>query len=191
MIRQVRTMMAVGMALIACLGASAALGQTPTITSNFDCADAGIDFILSSFNFGINAAAGQGFGKGSGSTPELTYTASFRLPLDKNYQRLETAADMGKSLGNCQLIVGVTSKSPGDGPLGARESYRWTFTEVFIPKLTVVGSDGASASSGSAAVAPSAYVTATFSFAKYTFVADTASTANTVTSENESKKKKK
>jgi hypothetical protein len=187
-------MMAVGMALIACLGASVALGQTPTTTYAFTCAGpvTGTSLTLSSFNFGISVPPDPNFSPGHG-LPPTTYTTSFRLPLDENYLILERAASTGRTFGDCTLTVTVTPKSPGDARL-ATESYTWSFTEVFIPKLTVVGSDGTSTSSGNAAETPSAYVTATISFASVAFSANTANTINAarpLNYENQSKNKKK
>ena len=151
MIHRVRATLAVGIALLASVGAHAAT------TFSFTCnaqKSGSFTIVPSSFTFQISKAANPVGGRES-------FALTIHFPQSKTYSVLLSSLDENENMKTCILTetvgtvvakdswVGMSSTAPkgatakaSPAAQGSGEVYQWTFVNANLTSLTATGTDG-------------------------------------------------
>jgi len=169
MIRRVRTMVGVALALIGSLNLHAKTKvNAPEASYNFHCMGPTLNLSAISFSLPVSrSAAATGAGKGAASGRLATSTLTIDFPVDTAYATLFSQITRGEHYSSCTLVLNVAASG---GPGGAARSteYSWTFSQMTPTTVTTIWRDPSTPGS-SGVDSPSSLVRATFAFSEVRF----------------------
>ena len=181
MIRRVRAMLVVAVALIASLSAYAGSKTKTTTTAtdaayNFRCVGPALDLKLDSFSLPISRAAAATSGA-TAKPPTSSLTIEF--PANKTYSTLYSQVIKGDHYSSCTLVETVVLSNSEVGKSNKTE-FTWTFSQVTPTAVTAIWKEASSTGSAGADL-PAAQIRVTLTYSEIRFDDGSGSTSKAAT----------
>ena len=183
MIRRVRAMLVVAVALIASLNANAATKtKTGTTTAsdaayNFRCVGPALDLKLDSFSLPISRAAASATSGAAAKPP--TSSLTIEIPASKAYSTLYAQVIKGDHYSSCTLVETVTVPV-GEAGKSNTTVFTWTFSQVTPTTVTAIWKE-ASSTGSAGADHPAAQIRVTLTYSEIRFDDGSGSTTKAAT----------
>jgi len=169
MIRRVRAMLIVAVALMASLNANAVTKTKPITATdaayNFRCVGPALDLMLDSFSLPISRAAATPTSGAAAKPPTSSLTIEF--PASKAYSTLYAQVIKGDHYSSCTLVETVTVPT-GEAGKSSTTVFTWTFSQVTPTAVTAIWKE-ASSTGSAAADHPAAQTRVTLTYSEIRF----------------------